>query len=396
MTLPTLVTPVAANSSGTAVSNLTLTRPINAVPGDLLLALTNLDNTSSSIGVGMAAQGWGTGLVKGFPPTYSDGKLAAWVRRATANDPASWTIPISTSTAYISAVASYRDVVFHSRTMRINAANTVISGVSDLYVPGGFDTLPIHCVAIDGEATGRILTPGVGQQVSMFDQSEPTTFLKLAIFHALPQYTEALPLSQVDIGVNASETSAVVSFALSGVAPSGVKISDGEEATYPQLLTITGNRVAEGLIAVDTPVPIVGQVWPRGFMKVVPLETGDELDEMATIIYRTSHGFMIGGEITPTIVVPDFHVAGALKQRSKLIGMIARLSSGTSVDVRVRRNGAVVGSANTVTSSKSYYSYSQDVFDGDALDLLFSNPVGTPTDLGVTLIIEHTVDPTLT
>jgi|tagenome__1003787_1003787.scaffolds.fasta_scaffold20958766_2 hypothetical protein len=396
MTLPTLITPIAVNSSGTAVANLLLTRPTNAAPGDLLVALTNLDSTSSTIAVGMAAQGWGTGLVKGLSATYSDGKFAAWVRRATASDPASWTIPIATAnTAYLSLVAPYRDVLFHSRSMRVNTANTVISGVSDLYAPGGYDTLPIHCVAIDGDASGRILTPGVGQLVSVFDQSEPTTFLKLAIFHANPQNAEAFPLSQVDVGVNASETSAVIAFALSGVAPSGVKIPDGEVAEYPKLLMISGNKANEGLIAIDTPVPTVGQVWPRGFTKIVPTETGDELDEMATIIYRTSHGFMVAGPVAPTFVVPDFYVTGALKQTSRLIGIIARLDSGTSVDVSVRRNGTVIDSPITVTTFKSYASYGQDVFDGDALDLTFANPVGDPTDLGVTLIIEHTIEPTV-
>lgn len=391
MTLPTLVTPIAGNSSGTAVASLLLTRPTNAVPGDLLLALTNLDNVSSTISAGMAAQGWETSLVKGASPIYADGRLATWTRRAKDNDPASWTIPIVTSTAYISLVAAYRDVVFHSRTLKINTANTVITGVSDLYVPGGFDTLPIYCVAIDGDATGRVLTPGAGQLVSMFDQSEPTTFLKLAIFHAPRQDAEAFPLSQMDIGVNASEASAVVAFALSGLAPSGVKISDEEEAEYPSILMITGNEVIEELVAVDTPVPTVGQVWPRGSMAINPIETGDE---MTKIISRTSHGFMIGGEITAAIVTPDFHIAVALKQSSKLIGMIARVESGTSVDVKVRRNGTVIGSANTVTTTKSYASYNQDVFEGDALDLVFSNPVGAPTDLGVTLIIEHTIEST--
>jgi hypothetical protein len=44
-----------------------------------------------------------------------------------------------------------------------------------------------------------------------------------------------------------------------------------------------------------------------------------------------------------------------------------------------------------VTTTKQSFTYSQAISDGDALDLVFSSPVATPSDLGVTLVLEHTV-----
>jgi hypothetical protein len=70
---------------------------------------------------------------------------------------------------------------------------------------------------------------------------------------------------------------------------------------------------------------------------------------------------------------------------------MGRVESGTSVDVTVRRNASAIGTAKTVTGSKQTFAYSQALSDGDALDLTFANPVGSPTDIGVTLVVEHVV-----
>jgi hypothetical protein len=107
--------------------------------------------------------------------------------------------------------------------------------------------------------------------------------------------------------------------------------------------------------------------------------------------FRTSHGFVIGGEITAAIVVPDLHIAKSSTETLTLVSVIAKIESGTSVGVQVRRNASSVGSVQTVTPTKQTFTYSQAISDGDALDLTFSSPVATPTDLGVTLIIEHVV-----
>ena len=112
---------------------------------------------------------------------------------------------------------------------------------------------------------------------------------------------------------------------------------------------------------------------------------------IGAVTFRTSHGFLIEGVIDTSIVVPDFMFSKTTNQTSILKAMIARIESGTSVDVSVRSNASVLGTAKTVTSTKQSFSINQALSDGDALDLVLSNLVGVPTNLGATLVIEHIV-----
>lgn len=109
----------------------------------------------------------------------------------------------------------------------------------------------------------------------------------------------------------------------------------------------------------------------------------------STATMRTPHGFLVGGDINAVVVVPDLYVPEASNQVTTLVAVIARLDSGTSIDVTVRKNGGAVGTAKTVTTTKQTFSYSDAIANGDAFDLTFANPVGSPKDLGVTLILEH-------
>jgi hypothetical protein len=107
--------------------------------------------------------------------------------------------------------------------------------------------------------------------------------------------------------------------------------------------------------------------------------------------FRTSHGYVIGGTLDAALVVPDLHIAKSATQASTLLSLVAKIESGTSIDVTVRRNGSALGTAKTVTTTKQTFSYSQALTDGDALDLTLANPVGTPADLGATLVVEHVI-----
>jgi hypothetical protein len=108
------------------------------------------------------------------------------------------------------------------------------------------------------------------------------------------------------------------------------------------------------------------------------------------LTFRSFHGFLIGGSIDSTVNVPDLIYSKATNQTSTLVGLTARIESGTSIDVNIRRNGSVVSTV-TVTGIKETFALSQALSDDDALDLTFANPIATPKDLGATLIIEHVV-----
>jgi hypothetical protein len=112
---------------------------------------------------------------------------------------------------------------------------------------------------------------------------------------------------------------------------------------------------------------------------------------LAIATFRTSDGYAISGDLSSIVVVPDIHVAKTATQTVTLVSLIAKIESGTSIDVTVRRNGTAVGAARTVTTTKQTFTYSQALADGDALDLVFANPVGTPKDIGATLVTEQVV-----
>jgi hypothetical protein len=78
-------------------------------------------------------------------------------------------------------------------------------------------------------------------------------------------------------------------------------------------------------------------------------------------------------------------------QTSTIVQLVGKIESGTSIDVQVRLNGTNVGTAKTVTSTKQTFTLSQAVSNGDALDLTLANPVGSPKDLGATLVLESVV-----
>jgi hypothetical protein len=72
------------------------------------------------------------------------------------------------------------------------------------------------------------------------------------------------------------------------------------------------------------------------------------------------------------------------------VGLRAKLGSGTSLGVQVRRNGGNVGGVITVTTAAATTTFNQALAADDELSLVLSAPVGTPTNLTATLYLEHT------
>jgi hypothetical protein len=105
--------------------------------------------------------------------------------------------------------------------------------------------------------------------------------------------------------------------------------------------------------------------------------------------FRVGHTWAVGGVLTAAINVPHIYVPKAARQVATLIGARAVLGSGTSVVCQLQRNGSNLGSTISVTTTAATTAFSQALADGDAIDLVLSSPVGSPTDLSFTLIIEH-------
>jgi hypothetical protein len=105
--------------------------------------------------------------------------------------------------------------------------------------------------------------------------------------------------------------------------------------------------------------------------------------------FRVGHTWALGGVLTAAINVPHIYVPKAARQVATLVGARAVLGSGTSIVCQLQRNGSNLGSTISVTTTAATTVFSQALADGDAIDLVLSSPVGSPTDLSFTLIIEH-------
>jgi hypothetical protein len=113
---------------------------------------------------------------------------------------------------------------------------------------------------------------------------------------------------------------------------------------------------------------------------------------LATMKYRATHTFALVGDVSAITGMPSFFVSLIGSQTAVLYGIRADIASGTSVGVQVVKNGTNVGGVITVTPTTATTTLgSVALADNDELTIVLSAPVGTPTNLGVSLIIEHTV-----
>jgi collagen type VII alpha len=106
--------------------------------------------------------------------------------------------------------------------------------------------------------------------------------------------------------------------------------------------------------------------------------------------FRLGHTWGLVGDLTLLTVLPSLFVPMNGTQAATLVGLRAKIASGTSVGVQVKRNGSNVGSVITVTSTVATTTLSATLAANDELSLTLSSPVGTPTTLSATLIMEHT------
>jgi hypothetical protein len=107
--------------------------------------------------------------------------------------------------------------------------------------------------------------------------------------------------------------------------------------------------------------------------------------------FRLGHTWAIAGALTAGMAVPHIFVPEASGQAATLVGARAVIGSGTSVGAQVQRNGSNLGSVISVTTTAGTTAFSQALSDADTLDIVLSSPVGSPSDLSFTLIVEHVV-----
>jgi collagen type VII alpha len=107
--------------------------------------------------------------------------------------------------------------------------------------------------------------------------------------------------------------------------------------------------------------------------------------------FLTGHTFALSGDVSGYGTLPGFFIPKAATEVVELVGIRAKIASGTSVGVQVKRNGTNVGGVITVTPTAGYTALGPvTMVDGDELTLVLSSPVGVPTSLGATMTVRVT------
>lgn len=105
--------------------------------------------------------------------------------------------------------------------------------------------------------------------------------------------------------------------------------------------------------------------------------------------FRYGHTWALVGDIIAA-TLPVMFVPKNGTQNVTLVGTRAKIGGGTSITAQVQRNGSNLGSPITVTPTAATTAFSQALADQDEIRVVLSAPVGSPTDLSFTLLLEHT------
>lgn len=180
---------------------------------------------------------------------------------------------------------------------------------------------------------------------------------------------------------------------------SGVAVSVTDRATGDPVTVYSGETGGATTSPVSDALGRIAGWVPPGAYLLTPAG-GDAVafdavsGQAQAPVFRTAINFVLGGEITGDIVVPDALIPKAANTTVKVVGVYARLESGTSAVVTVRKNGAAITNG-TVTATQAGAlaapAPNVTVADGDRFDLAFGALTGAPSDLSVSIIIEHTI-----
>lgn len=122
-------------------------------------------------------------------------------------------------------------------------------------------------------------------------------------------------------------------------------------------------------------------------------DTGSAWVEInAKRLLRTVHTWTVLGPTANALNVPSMFMSLAAGQATNIVGVRAKIGSGTSIAVQLTKNGVNVGGAVTVTTAAATTSLGPTaVASNDDLDIVLSAATGNPADLSYTLILEHSI-----
>lgn len=114
----------------------------------------------------------------------------------------------------------------------------------------------------------------------------------------------------------------------------------------------------------------------------------------ATIPFLQTVNFLPGGSVDAATVVPDALFCMTTGQTARLVRVLANIETG-GITVQPRRNGSSAGLSSFAVDTDSTWEgltgLNIALADLDVFDFTLSSPTGSPANLSVAFVIEHTV-----
>ena len=243
--------------------------------------------------------------------------------------------------------------------------------------------IQLGAIYLDSPADGQLrLRNSAGTDFSLLQFGGTT-----AAFPAIKRTSGSLEIKLADdsayTGFNASFVQSMTGYFLFGGGGNGVTVRTGTgnpEGVFPQavgsLFLRTDGAAGTTIYAKET-----GAATTAGWKAV-----------KTSVTHFESHTWGMIGDLTSITATPSMFVAVNASQAVRLASIRTKLASGTSVGVQVKRNGTNVGTVITVTSTVATTSLGNVVLaDNDEITLTLSAPVGSPTTLSATILLEHTL-----
>lgn len=143
--------------------------------------------------------------------------------------------------------------------------------------------------------------------------------------------------------------------------------------------------------------PTTGQQYYNSTDGASYVYSGSAWQKMSKHVFRTTHTWTIPDAIAvpsgDTDFIPPFFISLATGQTANVVKARYIISSGTSATVKIQKNGAdLTGYTGiSVTSTAASTTSTQSVADDDRLALVVTAVSGSPKNLSLTLVLEHTV-----
>ena len=153
-------------------------------------------------------------------------------------------------------------------------------------------------------------------------------------------------------------------------------------ATGWQDIALQGKSVAVYEQPGEPMAAVIGDIW-------IDTDAPTPAPLASTVVHQ-GHTWSVAGPLT-AVTLPGYFVSLAPGKTGNIIGICAKIISGTSIYARLTKNGTNIDTDRYVTPSKSFWQpFPMPIANQDDIGLVLFNPNASPVGLQFTVFEEHT------